>query len=234
MLAKHLGAEIFVTVGNQEKKALLRERYDIPESHIFTSRQATFVEGIRRLTGGTGVDVVLNSIAGKSLYESFKCIAELGRFIELGKRDILANSRLDMETFNRSVTFASVNLTVVLHRNPRLGKRMVREVFKLLQEGAILPVHPLNVFRFSEMESAFRLIQAGKHVGKIVLKVDDATMVKVRSIFRYSSALDFLVDKHGIGSAKSCCSCQLCERLVIPHCWRPWRPWPRNVPLDGE
>ena len=183
MLAKHLGAEIFVTVGNQEKKALLMEKYDIPESHIFSSRQATFVEGIRRLTGGTGVNVVLNSIAGESLYESFKCIAELGRFIELGKRDILANSRLDMETFNRSVTFASVDLTVVFHRNPRLGKRMVREVFKLLQEGAILPVHPLNVFRFSEMESAFRLIQAGKHVGKVILKVDDATTVKVRSVF---------------------------------------------------
>ena len=234
MLAKHLGAEIFVTVGNQEKKALVKQRYGIPESHIFSSRQATFVEGIRILTGGTGVDVVLNSIAGESLHESFKCIAELGRFIELGKRDILANSRLDMEIFNRSVTFASVDLTVVFHKNPRLGKRMVREVFKLLQEGVILPVHPLNVFRFSEMESAFRLIQAGKHVGKVVLRVDDVTTVKVRSIFLYSSVLDLFVDTHCIGSATSCCSCELCGRLVIPHCWWAWGPWPRNLPLDGE
>lgn len=234
MLAKHLGAEIFVTVGNQEKKTLLRERYDIPESHIFSSRQATFVEGIRRLTGGMGVDVVLNSIAGESLYESFKCIAELGRFVELGKRDILANSRLDMETFNRSVTFASVDLTVVFHRNPGLGKRMVTEVFKLLQDGAILPVHPLNVFRFSEMESAFRLIQAGKHVGKVVLKVDDATTVKVRSILLYSCLLGLLIDRHGIGSATGGCSCHLCGELVLSHRGRAWGPWPRNVPLDGE
>ena len=234
MLAKHLGAEIFVTVGNQDKKALLMQRYDIPESHIFSSRQATFVEGIRRLTSRIGVNVVLNSIAGESLHESFKCIAELGRFIELGKRDILANSRLDMEMFNRSVTFASVDLTVVFHRNPRLGKRMVRDVFKLLQEGAILPVHPLNVFRFSEIESAFRLIQAGKHVGKVVLKVDDVTMVKVRSIFQYFHVLDLLADKYCIGSATCCYSCQLCGRLVIPHCWWAWGPWARNVPLDGE
>ncbi len=155
MMAKHLGAEIFVTVGNQEKKALVMQRYNIPESHIFSSRQITFVEGIKGLTGGKGVDILLNSIAGESLHESFKCIAELGRFIEIGKRDILANSRLDMEMFNRSVTFASVDLTVVFHRNPRLAKRMVREVFKLLQEGAVLPVHPLNVFPLSEMESAF-------------------------------------------------------------------------------
>ena len=234
MLAKHLGAEILVTVGNQEKKALVMQRYGIPESHIFSSRQATFVEGIRRLTGGTGVDVVLNSIAGESLDESFKCIAELGRFIELGKRDILTNSRLDMEMFNRSVTFASVDLTVVFHKIPQLGKRMVREVLKLLQEGAISPVHPLNVFRFSEMESAFRLIQAGKHIGKVVLRVDDVTTVKVRNVSPYSSMLVLLVDKHAVGSATSCCSCQLRGRLLIPYCWWAWVPRPRNMPLDGE
>lgn len=231
MLAKHLGAEIFVTVGNQEKKALVMQRYNIPESRIFSSRQATFVEGIRRLTGGMGVDVVLNSIAGESLHESFKCIAELGRFIEIGKRDILANSRLDMEMFNRSVTFASVDLTVVFNRNPRLGKRMVSEVFKLLQDGAVLPVHPLNVFPLSEMETAFRLIQAGKHIGKVVLNVNEATTVKVRTLFHI---LIFYINKYGIGSATGCCSCHICGRLVIPHCRRAWGPWPRNVLLDGK
>ena len=232
MLAKHLGAEIFVTVGNQEKKTLVMQRYGIPDSHIFSSRHATFVEGIRRLTGGMGVDVVLNSIAGESLHESFKCIAGLGRFIEIGKRDILANSRLDMDMFNHSVTFASVDLTVVFHKNPHLGKRMVREVFKLLLEGAVLPVHPLNVFPLSEMESAFRLIQAGKHVGKVVLKANDVTTVKVCCIFLLM--LDLLVNKYGIGFAAGCCSCHICGKLVISHCWRAWWPWPRNVPLDGE
>lgn len=136
--------------------------------------------------------------------------------------------------FNRSVTFASVDLTVVFHKNPHLGKRMVREVFKLLQEGAILPVHPFNVFRLSEVESAFRLIQAGKHVGKVVLKANDVTTVKVRIIFLRSSVLDILIDKYGIGSATGGCSCHICGGLVIPHCWRAWGPWPRNVPLDGE
>ena len=82
--------------------------------------------------------------------------------------------------FNRSVTFASVDLTVVLQDDPALARRMIREVFKLLQEGAISPVQPLNVFPLSEIESAFRLIQAGKHVGKVVLKVDQAATVKVR------------------------------------------------------
>ena len=231
MLAKHLAAEIFVTVGNQEKKALVMQRYNIPESHIFSSRQTTFVEGIKRLTGGRGVDVVLNSIAGESLHESFKCIAELGRFIEIGKRDILANSRLDMEIFNRSVTFASVDLTVVFHRSPHLGKRMVREVFKLLQEGAVLPVHPLNVFPLSEMESAFRLMQAGKHAGKVVLKVNEVATVKVCTLFHI---LIFHINKSGIGSATGCCNCHICGGLIISHCWRAWGPWSRNVPLDGK
>ena len=179
MLAKYLGATIFVTVGSNEKKALVMDAYGISENHIFSSRQTTFVEGIKRLTSGRGVDVILNSIAGEGFLETCRCIARLGRFIEIGKRDILANSRLDMEMFNRSVTFASVDLTIVFQDDPELGRRMVGEVFELLREGVVSPVRPLNVFSLSEIEGAFRSIQAGKNVGKVVLKVDDDTAVKV-------------------------------------------------------
>lgn len=182
-LAKHIGAVVFVTVGNNDKKALLMEKYDISEDHIFSSRQTTFVEGIKRLTGGKGVDMALNSIAGEGFHETCRCVAKMGRFIEIGKRDILANTRLDMEMFNRNVTFASVDLTVLFEHDPGLAQRMLAEVFELLRIGAIRPVQPLNVFPLSEIENSFRLIQSGKHLGKVILKVETDIQVKVSISF---------------------------------------------------
>ena len=179
MLARHLGAKIFVTVGNNEKKALVMQNFDIPEEQIFSSRDTSFVQGIKRLTGGRGVDVVLNSIAGEGFRETCRCVATLGRFIEIGKRDILMNGRLDMEMFNRNVMFASVDLTLVFGHDPSLGASILREVFDMLRQGFISTIQPINVYPFSKMESAFRLIQAGKHMGKVVLRADLDTTVKV-------------------------------------------------------
>lgn len=88
MIAQHVGAEIFVTVGSQEKKDHVQKLYGIPDDHIFNSRDLSFVDGIRRMTKGQGVDVILNSLAGEALRESWNCLAWFGRFIELGKKDI--------------------------------------------------------------------------------------------------------------------------------------------------
>ena len=96
----------------------------------------------------------------------------MGRFIEIGKRDILVYTRLDMEMFNRNIVFASVDLNIVFKHDPDLAQRMMREVFRLLRKSAIKPVEPLTVFPLSEIENAFRLIQSGKHLGKVMLKAE--------------------------------------------------------------
>jgi acyl transferase domain-containing protein/NADPH:quinone reductase-like Zn-dependent oxidoreductase len=88
MIAKHIGAEIFATVGSQAKKDILIKTYAIPEDHIFSSRDLSFADGIMRSTDGKGVDVVLNSLAGEGLRKSWLCLAWFGRFVELGKKDI--------------------------------------------------------------------------------------------------------------------------------------------------
>lgn len=64
MLSQYVGATIFVTVGDNTKMKFIMETYGIPESHIFSSRAISFVGGIKRLTSGRGVDVVLNSLSG--------------------------------------------------------------------------------------------------------------------------------------------------------------------------
>ncbi|KFY19775.1 hypothetical protein V493_07834, partial [Pseudogymnoascus sp. VKM F-4281 (FW-2241)] len=98
-LAQRLGAEVYVTVGTLEKKAHIMSLFGIPADRIFSSRDVSFEAGVKRVTDGKGVDVVLNSLAGESLRASWRCVAPFGRFVELGKRDIEAGGRLDMGPF---------------------------------------------------------------------------------------------------------------------------------------
>ena len=86
--------------------------YDIPADHIFNSRDLAFAKGIMRMTHNKGVDVILNSLAGDALRKTWECIAQFGRFIEVGKKDILGNTGLEMSPFLRNVTFACVNIEV--------------------------------------------------------------------------------------------------------------------------
>lgn len=233
MLALHLGAVVFVTVGSGEKKSLVSQKYGIPTENIFSSRKLSFSSGIQRLTAGKGVDVVLNSMSGEGLHETWKCVAKMGRFIEIGKRDILSNARLDMAIFNRNVTFASVDLGVVFEHDSGLAQHMLKEIFNLLRSGAISPVQPLNVFPLSEIEGAFRLIQAGKHSGKVVLRAQEDILVKVSPI-SFSSAHKSIVDNQIIGSAATNSSCKVFRGRIVSHRWWARRPWACNVSLDGK
>ena len=88
ILAQHIGAEVFATVSSKTKKELIMEQYKVSEDHIFNSRNDSFVNGCKRMTANRGVNVVLNSLAGEALQNSWHCIAFGGRFVEMGKADI--------------------------------------------------------------------------------------------------------------------------------------------------
>ncbi|KAH8806011.1 fatty acid synthase S-acetyltransferase [Xylogone sp. PMI_703] len=175
VLSQLLGAEIFVTVGTTEKKNFLMETYGIKEDHIFSSRDLSFAKGVMRMTKDRGVDVLLNSLSGEALRQSWKLMAPFGRFIEIGRRDIDLNKRLEMSVFAKSVTFASV--AIVLKDNRDLAGRIMKDVMELVRKKEIGAAKPLTVFPFSEIEASFRLMQAGKHIGKIVLEPHDDDIV---------------------------------------------------------
>ncbi|CRG86478.1 Fatty acid synthase [Talaromyces islandicus] len=168
-LAQMVGADVFITVGNQEKKEFLMERYHICEDRIFYSRDASFGHAIRNATNNEGVDVILNSLAGDLLRETWECLAPFGRFIEIGKADITKNSRLEMIKFEENVTFSSVDLTKVAKFRPHLMKRLLTDVCKLIDGGSIKPISPITKYSISEVETAFRTLQTGKNIGKAVV-----------------------------------------------------------------
>ncbi|GAB1200207.1 hypothetical protein APSETT444_009575 [Aspergillus pseudonomiae] len=177
-IAQNLGAEIFVTVGSQEKRNFLSERYNIPQDHILYSRDTSFARRLMQLTGDRGVDVVLNSLSGDSLIASWECIAPFGRFVEIGRADVDANSRLPMGRFAKNVSFSVVAMDHVCHACPALIQESLEPVLRMIAEKALQPAWPLQDYPVSALEDAFRLVQSGKSSGKVVINLGEADIVR--------------------------------------------------------
>ncbi|KAH6899708.1 polyketide synthase [Thelonectria olida] len=184
-IAQRAGAHVFATVGSPAKRELLKEQYGLTEDQMFSSRDASFAKGVMAATNGKGVDVVLNSLAGPLLHASWSCVAPFGRFLEIGKRDIHENSRIGMDPFRRNVLFASIDLVTMFEKNEALGERLFKECFSLIANGEIRVPATVKEVSYADVVKGFRLLQMGKHTGKIVLVPHADDMVPVmRSGYR--------------------------------------------------
>ena len=179
-LAKLFEAEIFVTVGSDDKRKLVMDQYGISEDHIFSSRTPAFAQRIKDMTNGRGVDVVINSLAGEALWASWECIAPFGRFLETGKKDIYSGGKLPMFPFSKSATFVGIDLSYLLRHAANVIGDLLSEVMGMLKENKIKVLSPLEVFRASQIEEAFRYMQSGKSKGKIVIEFNEEDVVQVR------------------------------------------------------
>ena len=134
------------------------------------------------MTHGRGVDLILNSLSGDLLGASWECIVPLGRFIELGKRDIESHARLSMSPFAASVTFASIDLGVVATQAKPLMQDIMNSVMVLVTEGKIRPPQPLHTYNCSHIEEVFRYLQSGKNTGKTIIEFHDQDIVPVCNV----------------------------------------------------
>ena len=171
-------SHIFVTLGSKSKKQLVMDTYGIPASHVFSSRKLDFKQGIMRMTKGRGVDVVLNSLTGDMLIDAFDCVAKLGTFCEIGKGDIYKGSHLRLNPFDRSVTFAAVDLVAVAQGRPETVYSHLDSIVELFGKGQLRPMNPISTYPIGKVEDAFRLIAARKHTGKIVLESPEQSTVR--------------------------------------------------------
>ncbi|KAF7587147.1 hypothetical protein BBP40_007675 [Aspergillus hancockii] len=207
ILANIVGAKVFATVSSPEKKQFLIGNYGIAERRIFYSRDSSFKEGVLSATNGEGVDLVLNSLAGDLLRASWDCVAPFGRFVELGKKDILRNTRLEMSCFDRNVSFSSVDLTVISEKRPKVMRNLLSKVFELFSNGSARPVAPITTYSISDIELAFRGLQGGRSLGKSVIEFQTNAMVKVhppeKQSFYLSSDASYVVVGGSGGLARS-------------------------------
>jgi len=167
--AKHRGARVFATAGSPAKRALLQ---NLGVETVLDSRSLAFADDVMRLTGGEGVDVVLNSLAGEAMRRSLMLVKPFGRFLELGKRDFYENSSVGLRPFRHNVTYYGIDADQLPLRRPRLAAALFDEITDLFAKGALRPL-PHRTFDYADAEDAFRLMQASGHIGKIVLTPGD-------------------------------------------------------------
>ncbi|RAH68387.1 putative polyketide synthase [Aspergillus aculeatinus CBS 121060] len=172
-VCKIIGAEIYATVGNQEKVDFLINNYGIPRARIFDSRSDTFHASLMEATNGLGADLVLNSLAGPLLHASWDCVAPFGKMIELGKRDILTNGQLGMRGFRDNRTFCGVDLSQAMDLDTTLLQRLATTLKTWFEEGKVSPIQPRTVFDGYQAADAFRFLQKGTHIGKILLRIPE-------------------------------------------------------------
>ncbi|CZR44814.1 putative polyketide synthase [Fusarium proliferatum ET1] len=175
-LARRIGATVYTTVGSDVKREYLINELSVPSSHIFNSRDSTFVQGIMNATGGRGVDVILNSLVGDLMHDSWRCLADFGRFVEVGKRELVDAGRLDMSMFLRNATFTAFDLSELFYSQDQFYRsvwdRLISETLKLYRDGEIQPP-PIKVFDVSQIAQAYRSFLGKDRVGKIVISMED-------------------------------------------------------------
>jgi NADPH:quinone reductase-like Zn-dependent oxidoreductase/acyl carrier protein len=170
--ARHRGAVVFATAGSEAKRALLRQ---LGVEHVLDSRSLAFADEVTALTGGEGVDVVLNSLSGEAMERSLGLLRPFGRFLELGKRDFYRDTQVGIRPLRHNASYFAIDADQLPLARPKLAARLLGEVTRLLEEGALRPL-PYRAFAFADAVEAFRLMQSAGHVGKIVLEHDGAPL----------------------------------------------------------
>jgi NADPH:quinone reductase-like Zn-dependent oxidoreductase len=169
VIARHLGARIFATAGTPAKRAFLHETFGIPENHIFPSRTPGFRDAILAATSGKGVDVIVNSLGGDLLAETWGLAAPFGLFIEISKKDAFHNNYLPMRPFDSNVTFSGVNLRDLFEYRPETLREIFSKVVSLVQSRVAVPIKTVTVLPISQFPAALRKLKSGEHMGKIAV-----------------------------------------------------------------
>jgi myxalamid-type polyketide synthase MxaB len=178
-IALSAGAEIFATAGTLQKREFLRRQ---GVAHVLDSRTLDFASKIAELTGGEGVDVVLNSLAGEFMTRSIDVLKSNGRFLELGVRDVWDQPRL--QEVKPNATFSLVDLGRVASSEPRLAQELLESIVAKLASGELHPIARTD-FRIDQISDAFRFMQHARHIGKIVVSSDAPRELLVRDDAEY-------------------------------------------------
>ena len=163
-LAKHLGAEIFATAGSDAKRDFVRL---LGADHVFDSRSLGFADEVMRASGG-GVDVVLNSLAGDAIARNLRLLRPFGRMLELGKRDFYENSRVGLRPLRNNISYFGIDADQLLAQRPDTARRVFIDLMALFADGSLHPL-PHRTFDAADIATAFRHMQASRHIGKVVV-----------------------------------------------------------------
>ncbi|MBI0301279.1 zinc-binding dehydrogenase, partial [Streptomyces sp. PRKS01-29] len=158
------GAEVYATASPAKHGVL--EEMGVDAAHRASSRDLGFEEVLREATGGGGVDVVLNSLAGEFVDASLRLLREGGRLLEMGKTDVRDPERIAAEY--PGVVYRAYDL--VTDAGPDRVGEMLRELGELFASGVLEPP-VVRAWPLGRAREALRCLSQARHTGKLVLDV---------------------------------------------------------------
>lgn len=158
-IARLAGATVLATAGSEEKRAFL---HDLGIACVANSRDVSFADAVRDATGGQGVDVVLNCLAGAMTDAGLALVRPGGHFIEIGKTDL--RDAAD----HPAIHYTFFDLLAEIERDPVLVGQRLGALLDRFDSGE-LHAPPIRAFPFAQASEALRFLARARHIGKVVL-----------------------------------------------------------------
>lgn len=172
-LAQRLDADIFVTVNSIREKNLLCKHYGIPEDHIFASRDMTFAKGIKRMTNGQGVDVVLNTMVGQGFRETWSCLADFGRFIDLTLK--AGSTLIDVGS---QIAYQKIDIDKLINKKRHLVADALKKTYDLINHGILGTFYNITRYSVTETKKALSTLQSvDQHANEVLLDFNANALV---------------------------------------------------------
>ena len=167
-LGNLFGLKVIVTCGTDDKCARARE---LGAHATINYREQDFVEEVHRVTGRAGVDVVIDMVGGDYVPRNLACLAEEGRHVSIAvQRGATAEIPIfDIMRRRLTLTGSTLRPRPVAFKT-MVADKIARTVWPYVEGGRLKPVID-SVFPLAEVAQAHERIEAGEHVGKIVLEI---------------------------------------------------------------
>ncbi|MBA3772881.1 MAG: alpha/beta fold hydrolase [Ramlibacter sp.] len=175
-IARRAGAVVYGTASPGKWRVLK----DQGVGHVMNSRNLDFADELMQVTGGRGVDIVINSLNGEFIEKSANVLARGGRFIEIGKIGIWSAEQ--MAAYRPDISYASFDLGEIDDTGGRMQAELLGDVVRAFEAGELEPL-PVKIFPITRAEAGFRYLAQASNIGKVVLSVpapDDAADQVIR------------------------------------------------------
>ncbi|ORX77232.1 hypothetical protein BCR32DRAFT_248107 [Anaeromyces robustus] len=181
------GANIIASASASKQK-FLRETYGL--EHVTNSRDPEeFYHDVMKWTNGKGVDFVLNSLSGKSLRMGIRCLKNGGKFVEIGKTDILSDSKLGLHCLLNNISFVSSHIDLLNNQQMSIYKNII---FDMFNSGKLTPI-PAKIFPANKYKDAFFYLASGRNIGKTCIEFEDNMKIECNPVTLVDPNLTYLV-----------------------------------------
>ncbi|HEU4405132.1 MAG TPA: SDR family NAD(P)-dependent oxidoreductase [Polyangiaceae bacterium] len=185
-IARAIGARVIATTSSDEKRAFLHR---LGVEHVLGSRSPAFHDAALELTGGRGVDVVLNSLSGRMLSQGLRSLAPFGRFVEIGKVDIYKNRQISLDVFGENRAFYCLDVNRWASQRKEALGRCLAEGVRRIEAGEFAPL-PTREFPLERAAEALSTLAQARHIGKVAVTVPAGGVVAAARPQRFAARPD--------------------------------------------